>query len=151
MPQVIALKPHRYANKARAVGAEYDIAGSGDLRLYQALGWVRPTGTPTPAPAPRVAAPAASTTAAIWSRARLLSSLTSCRSRPRPPTRARRRTNEPACRHRRGPAPRVFVAGPRRVPESGRAGGPVGCGRRCSVSPEQQLERAVQSDDERRR
>ena len=59
MPQVIALKPHRYANKARAVGAEYDIAGSGDLRLYQALGCVRPTGTPTPAPAPRVAAPAA--------------------------------------------------------------------------------------------
>lgn len=59
MAQVIALKSHRYANKARAVGVEYDIAGPSALRLYQALGWVRPTGAAAPAPAPRVAAPVA--------------------------------------------------------------------------------------------
>lgn len=49
MPQVTAMKAHRYGPKQHAIGDTYQISDD-HLRLYKALGWVSAT---TPAPVSR--------------------------------------------------------------------------------------------------
>lgn len=46
--QMTTLKAHRYANKQRKPGEDYEVRAS-DVRLLRALGWVKPK-APEPEP-----------------------------------------------------------------------------------------------------
>ena len=48
MALVRALRPHRYAAKARERGHEYEIKISSHLRLHLALGWVEEVADESP-------------------------------------------------------------------------------------------------------
>ncbi len=47
--QVKAVKKHPYGGKTRSVGEVYPVPGQSDLRLLEAIGWVK-RHTPEPAP-----------------------------------------------------------------------------------------------------